>query len=261
MQFTGKNQEVFAADHLAMVYATQGRARDAVKLAEDAQKRARLLKNAFSEAFGNLGLPAISTILHDPKSVLKTIDYALRYGMQEEFPHIIAQGLCMKGWALSMSGKIDEGLPLLAQGTGMWRGMGARLRLPHYLALYAEALCIAGKFEQGIEVINDSLNVSAQTGEIFQEADSLRIKADLLAGAGQGGTQAEHTYKLAIAMSKRIGTDGYTWRAQAHLGKYLMSKGSADEGRMMIEEAKALFKKAGMRWAVADVNALLKSAA
>ncbi len=261
MQFTGKNQAIFMAVHKAMLAASQGKARQADKIVRQAEADAAKLHNAFSDAFAKLSMPATSLFMHDSGEVLQRIDGALEFANTQGFPHMIAQALAMKGWAIVMEHKDPAGLGLLEQGCAMWRGMGARLRLCHYLALHAEAHAVMGNVEEGLALIQETAEVVDTTGEHLHDSDMLRIKADLLAASGQNPKQVEHTYKLAIAVARKLGTHAYEWRAQAHFGRYMIGVGQTEEGYAQLAAANAHFKDAGMTWAVAEFAPLVEDVA
>lgn len=256
VNFTGKNQALFALFHKGMLDGVQGKIPEAVGQSQKAMRLAPDLHHAFSECFAALGHVAVLSTIHDAKGVLEWVDPAVEFAQREGFPHMVAQALAIKGWALCLTGQHKTGLALLHEGIGIWKATGARLRLAHYLSLLAEGYLAADDADNGLLAIEEALETVAQTGEDLQKPDILRIKADLLALQGTGLDQAEATYKAAIALSKRIGSHVYTWRAEANLGKLLVVDGRVEEGRALIEAAVAQFEQAGMPWDAEDAAAL-----
>src|SRR5262249_58917117 len=63
-----------------------------------------------------------------------------------------ARGVVLRGWALAQQGQVQEGIEQITQGLRAYRATGARLALPHYLALLAEAYGIMGQPEAGLMV-------------------------------------------------------------------------------------------------------------
>lgn len=258
MQFTGKNQGLFCLYHLGLAEALLGNARKARGLTAKGIEMTPTTPNAFTHVFTRLAHPALLAALHDADAVLELIDPALADAAQQGFPHMIAQGLCCKGWALSIKGRTDEGLPLLIEGLAMWRGMGASLRLSQYLAFLAEAYLIAGDAKAGLAVADDALQVAARTGEMLQVSDVLRIKAELMVLAGETAAACERAFREAIAKAESLQTWIYAWRAEARLGRFLVSVGRVEEGTALIEAAVAEFEAAEMPWDVADARAPLR---
>ncbi len=258
MQFTGKNQGLFCLYHLGLAECLLGNATKARGLTAMGIEMTPSTPNAFTHTFTRLAHPALLTSLHDADAVLDCIDAALAVAAQQGFPHMIAQGLCFKGWAMCIKGMTDEGLPVLIQGLSMWRGMGASLRLPHYLGFLAEAYLMAGDAQAGLAAVEDSVQVAARTGEVLQLADTLRIKAELMVMAGHPTAACEAAFHEAIAQAESLNARIYVWRAQARLGRLLAATGRLEEGDALLDAAVARFEAAEMPWDVADARAPLR---
>lgn len=252
MQFTGKNQGLFCLFHLGLAEGLMGNAAKARERTALGIEMSPSMPNAFTHSVTRLAHTAMLAALHDADAVLDCIDPALAIAAQQGFPHMIAQGLCIKGWAQCVKGRTDEGLPLLTQGVSMWRGMGANLRLPHYLGFLAEAYLCAGDAQAGLAAAEDSLQVATRSGEVLQLSDALRVKAELMVLAGQPTATCEQAFLEAIAQAEAVNARIYAWRAQARLGQLLASAGRSGEGLALIEAAAARFEAAKMPWDVAD---------
>ena len=81
---------------------------------------------------------------------------------------------------MTCRGKADEGIEKLDEGLAAWRKTGARLWLPTFLALKAEAHAGAGGSDAALKIIDEALAISDETGERWAVAEVLRIKAGLL---------------------------------------------------------------------------------
>lgn len=261
MQFTGKNQGLFCLYHLGLAECMLGNARKARGLTALGIEMTPSTPNAFTKSFTRLAHPALLASLHDADATLDWIDPGLAIAAEQGFPHMIAQGLCIKGWALCVKGRTDEGLPALIKGIAMWRGMGAGMRLPQYLGFLAEAYLIAGDAEAGLAAAEDALQVADRTGELLQVSDALRIKAELMVLAGQPTAACEQVFRDAIAQAERLNARIYVWRAQSRLGNLLSSTGRSEEGAALIEAAVLQFEAAEMPWDVADARAPLRTPA
>jgi class 3 adenylate cyclase/predicted ATPase len=258
MQFTGKNQGLFCLYHLGLALGTQGQATRARELTALGIRITPTTPNAFTHTITRMAHPALLTSLHDADGVLEHIDTALAIAAEQGFPHMIAQGLCMKGWALSIKGLVADGLPAMIQGVGMWRGMGAGMRLPLYLGLLAEGHLIAGNVAAGLEAADDALRVAARTGEVLQVPDALRIKAELMVLGGAPAAESEDMFRDAIRSAGEMDARIYAWRAEARLGQLLLSTGRGAEGTAMVQNAVRQFEAAGMPWDAADARVPLR---
>ena len=58
---------------------------------------------------------------------------------EQGFAYYLAWGTTMQGWAQVVQGQDEVGMAQLRRGLAALRATGAKLRLPYYLALLAEA--------------------------------------------------------------------------------------------------------------------------
>jgi predicted ATPase len=116
-----------------------------------------------------------------------------------------------------------------------WRRAGARLWLPLFLALEAEAYAKAGRSDAALEAIEQSIAISAETGELWYLAEILRIKAVLLSAADGRDEQVE--ILLAKSLEIARGQQARCWelRAACDLASLLQSKGRAKEAFKLLQ--------------------------
>ena len=68
--------------------------------------------------------------------------------VEHGFPLYQAQGTIFRGWAKARLGKVSEGIDLLRSGSSAYRATGSQVWMPHYRALLATSLEIAGQTEK-----------------------------------------------------------------------------------------------------------------
>jgi class 3 adenylate cyclase/predicted ATPase/DNA-binding response OmpR family regulator len=101
------------------------------------------------------------------------------------FSHWVNCGRILEGWADICRGNVDQGIEVLRAGMVGWQQRGARLWLPIFLTLEAEACAEAGRSDAALEVIEEALAISKDTGERWALAEVLRVKARLLQAASR----------------------------------------------------------------------------
>jgi class 3 adenylate cyclase/predicted ATPase len=106
------------------------------------------------------------------------------------FPFWAAGGRILEGWAIACRGQADRGIEMLEEGLSAWRATGARLWLPIFLALKAQAQAKGGHIEAALQTIEQAITVSNETRERWAIAEVLRLKADLLLAAGRATPSA-----------------------------------------------------------------------
>jgi predicted ATPase len=95
---------------------------------------------------------------------------------------------------------------MLEEGLSAWRATGARLWLPIFLALKAQAQANAGHGEAALQTIEQAIAVSNDTRERWAIAEVLRLKADLLLTTGRatpGALEALLVDSLEIARGQK----------------------------------------------------------
>jgi predicted ATPase len=101
------------------------------------------------------------------------------------FLHWLNCGRVLEGWAQICRGDLDQGIEALRAGVLGWQQRGARLWLPIFLTLEAEACVKAGRIDAALRVIEEALRISEDTGESWTTAEVLRVKARALQAAGR----------------------------------------------------------------------------
>jgi class 3 adenylate cyclase/DNA-binding response OmpR family regulator/predicted ATPase len=101
------------------------------------------------------------------------------------FSHWINCGRIFEGLGKISRGEVDQGSELLRAGMAGWQERGARLWLPIFLTLEAEAYAEAGRGDAGLQAIEKALSISKDTGERWAMAEMLRVKAHLLLATGR----------------------------------------------------------------------------
>jgi predicted ATPase len=95
---------------------------------------------------------------------------------------------------------------MLEEGLSAWRGTGARLWLPIFLALKAQAQAKGGDSETAVQTIEQAIAVSNDTCERWAIAEVLRLKAELLLATGRatpGAIEALLVDSLEIARGQK----------------------------------------------------------
>ena len=153
----------------------------------------------------------------------------------------MACGRILEGWATVNEGEIDRGIELLRAGVAAWREAGARLWLPLFFMLEAEACNKAGRNEAALDTIEQAIAISAETGERWCLAEILRIKAGLLSAAGRADDQVEMLLTSSLEVARSQQARSWELRAACDLATLWLSKGRAHEALPMLQPIYAQF--------------------
>ena len=114
---------------------------------------------------------------------------------EQGFPHFVAEGIFLRGWALVEQGQEEEGVVQIRQGLAAVRAMGSEVTRQHWLVLLAEACGKVGGTEEGLTILAEALAAGHKSGQSMWEAELYRIKGELT------------RQKLSVANSQFSGAD------------------------------------------------------
>jgi len=164
--------------HLGYVDQAASVSTEAMAIAE-ASSHPHTLAYTICHALGMLDVCRRRT--EDMQSYAKV---AVMVSKDHGFPFWAAGGRILEGWAVTCQGQAHRGIELLEEGLSAWRATGAKLWLPIFLALKAQAQAKGGYGEIALQTIEQAITVSNETNERWAIAEVLRLKADLLLACG-----------------------------------------------------------------------------
>jgi class 3 adenylate cyclase/predicted ATPase len=181
-------------------YPDQARARihEALTLAKE-------LAHAHSQAAA-LGFAAwLHYFLREGPAAQARAEAAMTFSTEQGFPHWLAVGMILRGWAVAAQGQGAEGITELRLGVAALRATGTELWRPEALAMLAEACGHVGDTEAGLNVLAEALDAVHHTEERLTEAELYRLKGELLCQQveGRGGV---HTIPLDEEADTSAGT-------------------------------------------------------
>jgi DNA-binding winged helix-turn-helix (wHTH) protein/predicted ATPase len=163
-------------------------------------------------------------------AVREAADAAIAICGREGFPYFLARATILRGWALAAEGELDAGIAQLRDGLASFQPMGARLWLPRYLALLADAHGKAGRTDEGLAVAAEALALIEETDEREYEAELHRLRAELTLprrGRGRLLDEAEAHAEKAIAVARAQSAKLFELRATVTLCRIAQRRGDA----------------------------------
>jgi serine/threonine protein kinase/predicted ATPase len=139
---------------------------------------------------------------------------------RQHFALYVAGGEILCGWARSVSNCAAEGLVCLENGIKDWRGTGARLFMPYWLTLKAEALHLADRTCEAMEAIKEAEGLIELSTERWCCAEVHRLRGVFLAVMGGDQIQMEASFRAAIRTAKQQKSVWLVKRAEASYAEY-----------------------------------------
>jgi predicted ATPase len=150
------------------------------------------------------------------------------------FPFWAAGGRILNGWAATSRGETELGIELLRDGLAAWRETGARLWLPTFLTLQAEAHAKAGHSDTALQIIAEALLISEETGERWAIAEILRIKAGLLLTTGHPTEEVEALLATSLEIARHQQARSWELRTACDLAGLWQQQGRGAEALQLV---------------------------
>jgi DNA-binding response OmpR family regulator/class 3 adenylate cyclase/predicted ATPase len=214
----------------------------ASQVAADAVKRAEELSHPHTLAFTICHARGMIDIVRRrsedmPSYAGSVVSLCHEHGLS----HWMACGSILEGWAATDRGEVDQGIELLRAGVAAWRKGGARLWLPLFLTLEAEAYAKGGRHEAALQVIEQAIAIAGETGERWCLAEILRIKAGLLAATGRAGDQVETLFVKSLEIARGQRARCWELRTACDLASLWQSQGRGKEALQLLRPIYAQF--------------------
>jgi predicted ATPase len=225
----------------------------------DMQTLAQELAHPYSWAqvwcFGGVGYQ----FHRDVQSVAAWAERLMTLCHEQDFALWLAGGTILHGWALTAQGQRQEGITQMRQGLADWRGTGAEIWCPYFLALLAEAYEQAGQVDAGLSVVAEALEAVHNTGERWWEAEIYRLKGEgLRLQSVPDEPQAEACFRQALDVARRQQAKSLELRAAMSLGRLWQRQGKRAAARQLLQECYDWFTEGFDAADLQDARALLE---
>jgi tetratricopeptide (TPR) repeat protein len=168
----------------------------------------------------------------------------------------VANAKMLQGWALAAQGKGSAGLADLQAAMASWRATGSKFHVPYRLARAADAYRMAGQVNTGLGLIDEAIEVSANSDDRWFESALYDLRSDLLVAIGNLG-EAENGYLRALEIARRQGARMLELRTATHLARLWQSKGKRIEARNLLAPVYGWFTDGFDTADLKDAKALL----
>jgi DNA-binding winged helix-turn-helix (wHTH) protein/tetratricopeptide (TPR) repeat protein len=129
----------------------------------------------------------------EPPEVLTHAEVTLRLATEQGYPYRQATGAMLHGWGTAVSTATDgvaAGLDELRRGLDAYRETGAAMDLPYFLALLADLLIRAERFDEASSALDEARSIPRGRG-YYYEPELLRLRAEVLRRQGHADLAKE----------------------------------------------------------------------
>jgi predicted ATPase len=154
----------------------------------------------------------------------------------------LGMGTWYRGEAQVMQGHVEEGIAEMREGLEFHQFGPARCYQTGRLYSLAEAQAKAGRPEEGLSTLAETLALVEQTDERYAEAEIYRVQAELLLMQGDEA-EAEASLQQAIDIARRQSAKSWELRATTSLARLWQAQGKIDQARQMLAEVYGWFSE------------------
>jgi predicted ATPase len=180
----------------------------------------------------------------DVHATQEQAEAAITLSTERGFPHRLAEGVLLQGWALVMQGQTEEGIAQIRQGMADWRATGAEIAWPLWLAFLAEAYGKAEQAAEGLTALAEAQALVHKTEERFWEAELHRLTGELLLaqedtqhqakGTGQKLEEVETCFRQALDIACHQQAKSLELRAAMSLSRLWQHQGKQAEAHALL---------------------------
>jgi predicted ATPase len=217
--------EAICAWHFGQIAASRPHMAEAISLSKEMNDMHGLASTLYYEG-------TIAYLGHNHAEVERFASDVIQLATRQHFAHWLALGSILRGWAHSASGDTTEGVSWIEDGIRDYRATGAMVGLPYLLGMNAEALHLADRTSEALEVIREAEAVCARSGgERRWCAELHRLRAVFLTALGSKETEIEASFSEAIRIAREQKSVSLEKRAEATYAEYRRQKTSSSGGR------------------------------
>jgi DNA-binding winged helix-turn-helix (wHTH) protein len=169
----------------------------------------------------------------DHDEVDNLADAAIAHASDHGFPYYLAWAKLLRGWSRGVRTKSDKGSADIREALEVLEA-NAKLRLPYYRALLADACAREEHFDEAFQALDRAFEDARQSEENWWLPELHRLRGELLDRTTRAKDKAEASLHTALAIARRQRAKSLELRAAVSLGRMLRDRGKhSDAGRLI----------------------------
>lgn len=210
---------------------------EAIKLVQD-------LDQPFSQALVSAYQALLQQLCADESVAQEYAVYAHALTRKYQTPYYRAWAAILVSYAQALEQPDEDCIQHLRDSLTAFKAAGARLRLPYYLSLLAQAYGKAGRAEEALASINEAMAEARQHNERWWDAELHRLRGELLLMQGANApdtSDAQAALLRAIDIARSQQARSLELRATMSLARLWCSSGQATDARTLLGDMYSWF--------------------
>ncbi len=188
------------------------------ELADRSLAEASAHNHANTEGYAMAFRLMVLAFRRDLETLRQSTDALAEFAAEHRLPMWEAVAKMIIGHFHSRQGRHEQGLTAFEQAYALYETMKLKLYLPILLTWQAEALAGLGRYDRALASIEQAMAVAADGGERWSEAESHRIKGEIL-GRSDDWREAETCFLNAIEVAIAQAAKSFELRAATSLAR------------------------------------------
>jgi len=178
----------------------------------------------------------LNQFVGDVDEVDRLAKATIAHSTEHGFPYYHAWAQVLEGWSGAVRGTCEDGITSIRRGIEVLQTM-AKMRLPYYRALLADACKCSGRIDEALQAIADAFNDSRKAEERWWDAELHRLQGELLRlEAVNRVAEAEICFRTAIEVARGHQAKSLELRAAVSLGRLWCEQGKQRQARQLLVE-------------------------
>jgi len=259
--FTPVEPWAFAPGQVACIRVALGRPDEALKLSEEAVRRARQLNHPVTIAWVLMLAALVRDLRREPEAVRALAEAQIVLAEEHGLLELLEEGRALRAWAMAQLGHTEEVPPELettitARGSDVpHRTTGTSL---YRVAWVLNAYLQVGRADRALETVNKELARVERSGNGLHEPELHRLKGEAILMCNSSAiADAETCFRKAIEIASGQSAKWWELRATASLARLLAKQSRRDEARTMLSEVYGWFTEGFDTADLKDAKAVL----
>jgi predicted ATPase/DNA-binding SARP family transcriptional activator len=207
------------------------------------------------------GTAILAQLRREAPAVQQLAQAGIALATEHKFPFWQTMGTVLLGWSLAQQGQTTLGIAQMSDGIVNWQTGGAKLLVPYFLGLLAQAYGWVGQFDKGLDAIDQAFAVVEQTGERWYEAELHRLRGELRWLAGASEAEVETLFQSACAVAGQQQAKSLELRATMSLCRLWHKQGKRSVAHALLTEVYDWFSEGFDTSDLQEAGALLEALA
>jgi len=221
-------------------------------------KLAQGLSQPYSLAWSCLIFSNVHQLRDEACAAQETLESLIALCTEHGLTGTLASATSLHGWALAEQGRHEEGIAQIHEDLAALRAPGAGLARPYFLCLLAEAYREAGRLDDGLSALEESLVAADEHENRSYEAETHRLKGELLLKQNNSNTSEVHRcFQRAIEVARKQVAKSWELRATMSLARLLRDAGRREEAFTILSDIYNWFTEGFDTADLKDAKALL----